>query len=350
MPIQGGGRKAAPSLKNKSVNSQINRQKRGSVREAIGYRFFFTLFLACIVCVSFSAPDFTEPLNGALAARAPDRDFKLSLGPRQQAPQIDNTPDVTDARRSLTAQPGLKYADAPVISGVSTISGASVISGASAISGATTADGVVAAKADAEVFPLNTAITPQRANTGAGYVIMDAGHGGADPGCDISGLFEKDITLDIALMAAAVLDEAGVDYILTRGGDETVTVEQRINLMGPEAAFFVSLHCDWYKQEQINGTSSLYYADDETSKQLAVLLQSHMVCELGTGDRGVHPRRDVTLLRDARRPAVIVELAFLSNTRDLSLINTPAFREKAARNLASGIIAALRERPAVLSR
>jgi len=179
-------------------------------------------------------------------------------------------------------------------------------------------------------------------NNGAGYVVLDAGHGGIDPGSSAFGVFEKDIALEVAVITAGLLDEAGVEYFMTRNDDDFVPVEHRIERLNSDStAFAVSIHCDWFKQKTINGTSVLYNVGDAAAKELAKLLLTHITDGLGTEDRGVHPHTDILLLREAQAPAVLVELAFMSNKRDMSLLMTDEFKLKAARNIASGICAAL---------
>jgi N-acetylmuramoyl-L-alanine amidase len=169
-------------------------------------------------------------------------------------------------------------------------------------------------------------------------VVLDAGHGGADPGSFEKGICEKDITLQVARRTAEFLDEAGIPHIMTRTDDDTVSLEQRLSIIRNESsAMLISIHCDWFEESSINGTSTLYDADNEGSKSLAALIQANITAGLDTADRSVHPHKNILLLRDLAIPAVIVELGFFSNEHDLSLMNTETFREQAAYNLANSI-------------
>jgi N-acetylmuramoyl-L-alanine amidase len=196
------------------------------------------------------------------------------------------------------------------------------------------------------------------ANGGKGWVILDAGHGGADPGTLIDSLYEKDIVLDVALRTASALRELGVDYILTRGDDSAIPVHERIMLANSvPTAFLVSIHCDSYEDAGVNGTSTLYsdeipQEDDRPQlragrKALAGTIQTHLAAGLQTADRGTNRNDAILLLRETEIPSVLVELAFISNRSDLALLKNSSFKEKAAQNIASGIAAALESVPAL---
>ena len=192
------------------------------------------------------------------------------------------------------------------------------------------------------------------ANDGKGWVILDAGHGGSDPGSNAGGLYEKDITLEVVLNAARILEAQGVDLILTREDDRNIPVSERVRLANNvPAAFFVSVHCDWFKDKAINGTSTLYsnFGVDaksglgERKKELAAIIQAGLAVDLKTADRGINKNDNILVLREIKRPSVMVELSFLSNDADRALLQDPAFKHKAALNLVSGVLNALASAP-----
>ena len=192
------------------------------------------------------------------------------------------------------------------------------------------------------------------ANDGKGWVILDAGHGGSDPGSTSDGLLEKDIVLEIVLDAAHMLEAQGVDLILTRESDCTVPVTERLRLANNiPAAFFISVHCDWYKDPVINGSSTLYsnYGSDThdglgaRKQALAAIIQAGLTVDLGTANRGINQNDHIVVLREIKKPSAMVELAFLSNAKDRTLLIDPAFKQKAALNLMGGILNALARMP-----
>ena len=406
MTKQRGGVKPAHTHETYYPILKYNRQRRGSVRELFGYRFFFIIFFAFFVCVSVSLPnsigkqleyDFKLPgaksvaFNpAAVGGNAQDGSHGINLKYISSASKNINDGEAPAAALLRTrggAGAGVgagagagAETEAAHLSGIDANSGAFagmgvntnagsgagifLAEGAGAIRAYADAANADAAYADGNPSAANeagyagagatagngsNAITQinggsdiVRANGGAGFVVLDAGHGGADPGSMEKGVCEKDVTLQVALRTAELLDEAGVDYILTRTEDEGVGIDQRIEYARDEsAAIFISIHCDWYEKSRINGTSTLYDANSEASKEMAPLIQSHITPGLGTSDRGVHPHTDLVLLRDFNIPAVVVELGFLSNAHDFKLMKTDAFREQAAQNLACGVVAAL---------
>ncbi|MDR3121896.1 MAG: N-acetylmuramoyl-L-alanine amidase [Clostridiales bacterium] len=190
------------------------------------------------------------------------------------------------------------------------------------------------------------------ANGGKGWIILDAGHGGSDPGSIEKGVSEKDVALKVTLRAAELLRESDADYILTRDEDTTVPVDERIRLANSvSAAFLVSVHCDWFEDGRISGATTLYCnsaaggAPDEAGKALAAIIQARLTEDLGVADRGVNPNDHILVLRKTIIPSALVELAFLSNSADRKLLNSEAFQERAAQNLASGILDALAAAP-----
>lgn len=175
-------------------------------------------------------------------------------------------------------------------------------------------------------------------------VVIDAGHGGSDTGSKQYGLVEKDITLDIALRLYDILKKSGVDTYMIRNTDVFIDHKERILLANNmNASLFLSIHCDWYTNASLHGTQTLYYP----SKSLAIgnlveidyasIIQQELANALETYDRGIDDRPDLAVLRHAKMPSVLVELAFLSNKSDAQLLATEDFRQKAAEALYHGI-------------
>jgi thiamine pyrophosphokinase len=242
------------------------------------------------------------------------------------------------------AKKGIRAAAADEHCALTVLSELAELSAATSTPATPAAPAISAVSAGSDRTPANGIgrINPTPANNGAGYVIIDAGHGGADPGSIGRGVLEKDAVLEVALRTAELLDEAGVDYILTRSADDSVSTERRIEIVNQEtAAFVVSVHCDWYIDKDVRGASIQYDAGGGASKDLAVLLEPYVTAGLGAEDRSIHPHSDIALLREAAAPAVIVELAFISNDRDAALLKSEEFKSQAAQNLSGGICAAL---------
>ncbi|MDR1572765.1 MAG: N-acetylmuramoyl-L-alanine amidase, partial [Clostridiales Family XIII bacterium] len=198
---------------------------------------------------------------------------------------------------------------------------------------------------------------PQLSPEFAGFFVMiDAGHGGIDPGAVGKGdggpdLFEKDVNLDVALRLEAYLLSAGFSVRMIRSGDDTVDVYERpqiANAQGVQA--YISIHNNSSRSPDISGTSTYYYNKEWAagypldSETLAVSVQKSVSAYAGLPDLGVRDGSDYIVLNRTQMPAVIVEGAFLSNASDRALMRTDAYRDAYAFGVAVGLINALNGR------
>ena len=178
-------------------------------------------------------------------------------------------------------------------------------------------------------------------------VVLDPGHGGKAIGADGgAGLFEKDINFDIAQKIAAHFQsnpESGIKVYMTRTTDVDVSLEGRAafgNLMGD---LFVSIHHNSWTNIDTNGTETYYHEHPLpneykfTSKQAADILQKNMAKDLELENRGVK-NSAFMVIKYSKIPAVLAEVAFLSNPEDLVKIKMPEFRQKAADSIRNAII------------
>lgn len=198
------------------------------------------------------------------------------------------------------------------------------------------------------------AIIPELDWRAAGkHIVIDAGHGGDDPGA--SGykngrlvIVEKELNLSIALRLYDLLKEAGANVTLLRDEDVTMSLYSR-----PEAAnmlnadLLVSVHNNSANSEKPNGTEVLYYNKigesdyGYSSEQVASYIQRELVPEIGLKDRGIIDCPHLAVLNKSLMPAVIIEGGFLSNSEDLEVMLTEEFREAYAVAVARGVINAL---------
>lgn len=192
-----------------------------------------------------------------------------------------------------------------------------------------------------EIFPPG----PGRPLAGS-TVVIDPGHGGADPGAiGSTGLREKDVNLDVARRVAQYLRNQGANVILTREDDIYLELDQRpaaANNSG--AAVFVSIHMNANPSSAYGGSSTYYlrsageggeYLVDE-GKTLAGYIQDRLVSDLGLRDIG-ELQANFAVLRHSQVPASLVEVAFISNPREEELMKTEIFKDNAARAIARGI-------------
>jgi N-acetylmuramoyl-L-alanine amidase len=175
-------------------------------------------------------------------------------------------------------------------------------------------------------------------------IFLDPGHGGADPGAiGLNGLLEKEVNLALALRLRDFLIEAGAEVVLSRESDVFVPLYERAHAANSrEAAAFVSLHANASPKTWEFGTETYYHPDRPGSRDLADEVQRTLVETLQRHDRGKRPTKEFVVTRETTMPAILVELAFLSNPAEEQLLGDPLFREQAAGAITSGILAYFR--------
>lgn len=173
-------------------------------------------------------------------------------------------------------------------------------------------------------------------------LLLDAGHGGKDPGTSGNGMQEKNLTLTIAQKIEQELQGSGIKVYMTRNSDVYPENSTRAQTANDIADLMVSIHIN-SGPETANGTETLYqvHANDSsarlTSKQLAEILQANMISATGNTNRGVKLRTDLLILNRTTVPAVIVEVIFITNTGDALKISNPAYQDQVAQAIADGI-------------
>jgi N-acetylmuramoyl-L-alanine amidase len=124
---------------------------------------------------------------------------------------------------------------------------------------------------------------------------------------------------------------------MTRDKDIFVNLYTRAGIANEvKADLFISIHNN-AGNSGTSGTETLYYPEPE-KKALALCIQKALVKSIGLPDRGIVERPGLVVTRETRMPSALVEVAFMTNKGDLSLLLTDEFRQKAAEGIASGII------------
>lgn len=173
-------------------------------------------------------------------------------------------------------------------------------------------------------------------------LLLDAGHGGKDPGTSGNGMQEKNLNLTIAQKIAQKLQGSGIKVYMTRDSDVYPENSTRAKTANDIADLMVSIHMN-SGPETANGTETLYqvHTNDNgarlTSKQLAEILQGKVVSATGNTNRGAKLWTDVLILNRTTVPSVIVEVIFITNTGDALKISNPAYQDQVAQAIADGI-------------
>jgi len=177
-------------------------------------------------------------------------------------------------------------------------------------------------------------------------VIIDAGHGGGDPGAiGVTGTLEKDINLNSALKLQQFIEQNGGMVIMTRTADEMLAENKREDMKVRKRLreensgdIFISIHLNSFPQEGCHGAQT-FYANNAESKSLAEKIQKNMVKYLDESNSRIAKKlTDVYLLKNVNIPSVIVECGFLSNSKEERLLSDEEYRSKIAFSIYVGIM------------
>lgn len=177
-------------------------------------------------------------------------------------------------------------------------------------------------------------------------VVIDAGHGGKEPGAvGCLGDIEKDMNLKMAKALKSELKSQGYNVVMTRKADKYVSLNDRINYaIARHGLIFVSLHMNSIPESADpnthKGTGTYYYT--EFSKPLAESIQEEMVTSLGTKDNGVI-QASFAVIRPTEYVGVLVETAYMINPDDVELYKSKDFFKKTAVGITNGINKYLKE-------
>ena len=198
-----------------------------------------------------------------------------------------------------------------------------------------------------EVTPDNSTIEKEIITS----VVIDAGHGGSDTGAigyNENGeavLYEKDVNLKVANKVTELLKARGITVYSTRSSDVYVPLAGRTTYANnKEAQLFVSIHSNSFTNSDANGTVTIYskakdelYPNKMPSKNIADIIQDNLYQVLGTYDRVITSEDELYVLRHSKMPAVLIELAFISNEQDREILASDSAMSKAAASIADSI-------------
>jgi len=183
-------------------------------------------------------------------------------------------------------------------------------------------------------------------------IVIDPGHGGEDPGAVAGDLLEKDINLDVAQRLENNLAKTGAKVVMTRRGDNNFTspgvgdrkARQRNDLDGRlaiaeenEADLFISIHANKGRRKGAYGMETYYHARSGKGQALAEAIQR----ELGKVQKDNKRKAkagNYYLLRNTEMPAVIVEVGFLSNSRERKLLQDDMYKDRIAEAITAGVL------------
>jgi len=187
-------------------------------------------------------------------------------------------------------------------------------------------------------------------------IILDAGHGGIDPGklSNDKLIQEKDVNLSITLKLRELLESSGAVVVLTREDDSSLyvedgnkTIRQKYNenlknrkkiIQESNANMFVSIHSNAFTESKYYGAQTFYPKGKEDSYQLSKIIQNELKRVVdNTNNREMKATDDIYVLKDNEIPSVLIECGFLSNDKEAKLLNDEAYQEKIAWAIYVGI-------------
>lgn len=168
-------------------------------------------------------------------------------------------------------------------------------------------------------------------------VVIDAGHGGRDPGAVYKGRQEKDDTLDLALAVGEILKDNGIDVVYTRTEDVYDSPSQKANIANEaDADYLVSIHRNAMPNPgTATGIETLVYEDSGVRAKMARDINTELE-KLGFKNRGVIERPNLTVLKRSNMPAVLVEAGFIDNELDNKKFDDQL--DEIAQAIANGIL------------
>ena len=171
-------------------------------------------------------------------------------------------------------------------------------------------------------------------------VVLDAGHGGANPGAVYNGRQEKDDALNLVLAIGQILEDNGVNVVYTRTTDVYESPYQKAQEGNQaNADFFVSIHRNASPYpNQYTGVETLVYNRYGEAARLAYNINDRLE-QVGFVNQGVNERPNLVVLNSTQMPAVLVEVGFINTDADNALLD--AKFDETAQAIADGVLQTL---------
>lgn len=176
---------------------------------------------------------------------------------------------------------------------------------------------------------------------------IDPGHGGKDPGVvdpiqpeqeDFLYSEEKHVVIPIGLELKRLLEAAGHEVIMTRTGDETLSLAQRTKILNDSKCdIAVSIHINSSTSSTPNYVATFIQGTGGQAEKIAKCVQPRLVQATGWPDGGIKVA-NLHMTRETKMPAILMELGFLSNPAQERQLADPVFRLKLAQAIADGIL------------
>jgi len=177
-------------------------------------------------------------------------------------------------------------------------------------------------------------------------IVVDAGHGGWDPGMVSGKVDEKDINLQIAHKLQHLLELGGATVIMTRDDDADLSKTKSGDMSvrrhianASHADIFVSIHQNAFGSAGVHGAQVFYFNESDNSKKLAEAIQAQIKSFANPANRfNARANSNYFVLKQTEMPAVLVECGFLTNPSEKARLQTDDYQEKMAWSIYLGIV------------
>lgn len=181
-------------------------------------------------------------------------------------------------------------------------------------------------------------------------IVIDAGHGGRDPGTIYGKIYEKDINLQISKIICEDLAVNGAIVYMIREEDEDLSSQwdvrkkrgdlyrriRKIDDADVESDIYLSIHINWYDNAYWSGAEVLYHPINSKNKVLGEILMNRFKNDLGS--KRQLKKTDLYLYRNTTTPGVLIECGFLSNYNERQLLQDENYQKKIASSIRKGLI------------
>ncbi len=182
--------------------------------------------------------------------------------------------------------------------------------------------------------------------SGEKIIVLDPGHGGSDAGAiGPTGVTEKSVSLAVSLKAQKLLAASGYQVVMTRttdvdvaapGVSDATELQARVDKAPPNAALFISVHCNAFSNGKANGMETYHAPTAVKGARLARLLNEELERLGGLNNRGVKAAR-FYVMTHSKCPASLIELGFITNPREEKLLASDDYQQKLAQAITNAV-------------
>lgn len=172
-------------------------------------------------------------------------------------------------------------------------------------------------------------------------VVLDAGHGGKDPGQMSNNVSEKDIVLSISKQLELLSDDK-VQFIMSRDTDKFTSLKERIDFINKQKPDLVlSLHCNAHSDLSRSGVEAYYYESDNAERYTSSMAYSSKIASKLL-DHGFESSKlmssNFKIVKEAESPSVLLEIGYLTNVKDYTIVTNPKQQVEIAKTIYEALL------------